>query len=195
MKTAVLLLGQTRTAKQCFFSQYDKVLRYLPHAEIFAFVEDDAQAADLPPLLAQRFAPEQIHFEKRKTPDELPQPDESHADYVPYARSGNLATATRTLVRTYWHFNAAWQWFWPQSDGFELIVKMRPDTYIHDFTLPHMPEPNEAFGCWWARCGGFNDRMAFYGRKAACAAQTTQRPASLPAAASIFPNGSGAFNS
>jgi len=164
MKTAVIYLGQARTFALCWRTHYWAVLRKLPNPTFYCAVEDDEDAESLE-LLKERFPV--VHLRKVKTPDDLPQPSPIFEQHVPYGNS----SPTSRLVRVLWNYREAWKLFEekePKQDPASLIVRMRPDTYYHDFSLPsRFPYPREAYFVWWGRYGGVNDRMAMMGREAA----------------------------
>lgn len=166
MKTAVIITGQTRTFRHCWRGQYWALYRKLPDPSFYVTVEDEPGCEDME-LLLERYPADRVHLNFVKTPENLPVPDESYADHVPYMRS----SPSERLVRTFFNLHEAYKFYCETKNKGEpatLIVKMRPDVEFHDFTMPaRLPKDNEVFGCWWSRCGGINDRLAFLGRSAA----------------------------
>lgn len=172
---AILYVGQTRTFSHCWANQWDMVLRHYPEARYYVCVEDEPEADCILPLMHKRVAPERIAMMRLRTPPDLPCPPESAADHVPYARSGDLAKATRNLVNALWGFNQCWDWYSRQPNAREgTLIRMRPDAHFHAFTPPpELPAGDHLMSLWWARCGGVNDRFAIMGRTAARAYLTT----------------------
>jgi len=166
--TAVILVGQARTFGLCFDNQYWFLYRHLKDPVFYVFVEDEPEAGAMD-LLLTRYPADRVHLRRVKTPTDLPVPDPKHALHTGYCGGPPAA-----LVRTLWNFNEAWKWI-ESLDSYKRhcyyhdpFVKVRMDAYFSEFTMPSMmPSNEEAFGLWWERYGGINDRLAFFGLRAA----------------------------
>lgn len=174
--TAIVLVGQARTFAQCFDNQYWFLYRHLANPTFYVFVEDEPEAAAVDLLLA-RYPADRVHIKRVKTPNDLPVPDPKHALHTGYCGGPPAA-----LIRTLWNFNEAWKWietlksYEAHRDDRNVVVKCRMDAYFSEFTMPsRAPGDDEAFGLWWERYGGINDRLAFFGPGAARAHFTTHQ--------------------
>jgi hypothetical protein len=167
--TAVLLTGEARTFSLCLRTQQWALFRKLPNPTFYCCVEDNEQAKDMEGLY-DLYPRDRVHIKRLKTPTDLPQPDEKYYDGAPYPRSG----PTKRLIGAIWNMNEAWNWYAGLGGTDSLVVKLRCDAYFHEFYAPsRLPEADEAMTLWWERYGGINDRVAFFGRKAAEAYFTT----------------------
>jgi hypothetical protein len=163
MKTAVIYSGQARTFKKCWPTQYWHVLRKLENPHFFCSVADDEKAGDME-LLCERF--KHVQIARVKQP-QLPEPDAKFAAFAPYA----LSTSIQGVLRQLWAINHAWEFASANTstslDGFDVVVRIRPDLWFHECIIERMPKPNEALTPFWGNYGGINDRFALLGNSCA----------------------------
>ncbi len=164
MKTAVLISGQLRTFKKCYPTQKWQIFRhYEPDIHFFASLSgaDDASRAES--ILREDY--ESVHVESYDDPTDLPDIPIQKGAHAPYAN----AASHHKLMLQHWGNKKVWDFFASSVaiESFDVIIRIRPDLWIHGFTPPRQPDPNEAFCPWWGKFGGVNDRLAVLGYKQA----------------------------
>src|SRR5215468_10079272 len=162
MKTAVLISGQMRTFAKCYPTQRWQVFRhYEPDIHFFISCLDDEQA-DSASLLLKHY--ENVHCERYVDP-ELPLIPIERGIFAPYAN----AAPHKTLRLQHWGNRRVFQFFCESKSQkyFDVIIRIRPDLWIHEFQKPPIPFANECYSPWWGKFGGINDRLAIMGETAA----------------------------
>ncbi len=163
MKTAVLISGQLRTFKKCYPTQKWQIFRhYEPDIHFFVACCDDDQAGDSAILLADY---ENVEICRLPDPDNLPDMPIQKGAFAPYAN----ATSHPKLMLQHWGNKKVWEFFASKADveSFDTVIRIRPDLWIHRFSVPVDPSPGECFCPWWGKFGGINDRLAVMGPSAA----------------------------
>ena len=163
MKTAVLISGQMRTFARCYPTQKWQIFRhYEPNIHFFVSCVNDPQA-DSVKLLSDDY--ENVSVERYDDPTDLPKIHPENGWHAPYANS----TTHDKLMLQHWGNEKVWKFFLscPDPGSFDQIIRIRPDLWIHRFSPPRKPDPNEAFCPWWGKFGGVNDRLAIMGPYAA----------------------------
>lgn len=156
MKTAVLISGQLRTFRKCYPTQRWQIFRhYEPDIHFFASICNDDQAKDIE-ILRDDYPTSEI--EVVDDPDDLPVIPDSAGRFAPYANAASHAK----LMLQHWGNKRVWEFFHSKSDpsSFDVIIRIRPDLWIHRFEKPPMPFAHEVFAPWWGKFGGINDRLA-----------------------------------
>jgi hypothetical protein len=175
MSTAVIISGQLRTFAQCYPTQRWSIFRHYESTtadpskggqDIHFFVScvDDAQASSAE-LLREHY--QNVHIERYTDPVLSVIPD-SAGVHAPYKN----ATSHQKLLLQHWANKRAWDFFIASVASntttlFDTIIRLRPDQYIHRFTVPPNPEHNQCYCPWWGKFGGVNDRFAIMGPNAA----------------------------
>jgi hypothetical protein len=164
MSTAVLISGQMRTFSQCYPTQRWSIFRhYEPEIHFFVSCVDDAQAGSAE-LLREHY--QNVHIERYTDPVLSVIPD-SAGVHAPYAN----AASHQKLLLQHWANKRAWDFFINSgsgtTDGFDIVIRIRPDQYIHRFQKPSDPRADECYCPWWGKFGGVNDRFAIMGLAAA----------------------------
>ena len=135
MKTAVLISGQLRTFAKCYPTQKWQIFRhYEPDIHFFVSCVDDTQA-DSAKLLSADY--ENVNVERYQDPcfgDDLYMPPERSGAAAPYAN----ATTHYKLMLQHWGNKRVWDFFCSksQTDSFDVIIRIRPDIWIHRFQPP-----------------------------------------------------------
>ncbi len=163
MKTAVLISGQLRTFKKCYATQKWQIFRhYEPDIHFFASICNDSQTADIQTLSRDY---EHVHWQALDDPTDLPNIPTEKGAHAPYAN----AASHYKLMLQHWGNKKVWDFFASSeaTESFDVIIRVRPDLWIHRFQPPRRPEANEAFCPWWGKFGGVNDRLAVLGCKQA----------------------------
>ena len=163
MKTAVLISGQLRTFKKCYPTQKWQIFRhYEPDIHFFLSVCEDDQKRSIGGLQADY---ENVKVEWYNDPLDLPEIPLEKGAFAPYAN----AASHYKLMLQHWGNKKVWDFFASSAatESFDVIIRIRPDLWIHRFQPPRQPEANEAFCPWWGKFGGINDRLAIMGRTAA----------------------------
>lgn len=127
----------------------------------------DEQSPDFS-ILNQDYKNTQCEF-YLNDPTDLPEIPIEAGSFAPYAN----ATSHAKLMLQHWGNRKAWDFFCSKADpnSFNLIVRIRPDLWIHRFREPYGPyyelDPKAAILPWWGKFGGVNDRLALLGPEAA----------------------------
>ncbi len=172
MKTAVLISGQLRTFKKCYPTQKWQIFRhYEPDIHFFASLSGADDAARAESILREDY--ENVQVESYDDPTDLPDIPIQQGAHAPYAN----AASHYKLMLQHWGNKKVWDFFASSSatESFDVIVRIRPDLWIHRFDLPRIRPtttdsylwPITVFAPWWGKFGGVNDRLAIMGKEAA----------------------------
>jgi hypothetical protein len=190
MKTAVLLTGHMRTFARTLPTQHWHLYRHLPNPDFYVSTlrDDDSPSAE---LLRDRYPESKVEIDTIDQQPDLPIPvpptDPQWRLGQPYTHEPYaLSVPPLAVLRQLWQLNYAWEHFEATRAGsYDLIVRIRPDSWFHTCTLPRLSTilKTECFTPWWGRFGGINDRLALLGPTAAAVYHTTyQRHGQLLAA-------------
>ncbi len=162
MSTAVLISGQMRTFAKCYPTQRWQIFRhYEPDIHFFVSCPDDQQASTTT-LLLKDYA--NVHVEFYDDPLDLPKIPLERGESAPYA---NAITHDK-LILQHWGVKKVWEFYQSKSrKKDDVIIRIRPDLWIHRFHKPADPSWNEAILPWWGKFGGVNDRLGILGCDAA----------------------------
>jgi len=87
-----------------------------------------------------------------------------HYMHEPYA----ISVSPQAVLGQIWNLRAAWDLVQKSGREYGLVIRVRPDLWFHELTLPEFPVgPSTAWTPWWGRFGGINDRFAVMGWLAA----------------------------
>jgi hypothetical protein len=213
-RTAVLISGHMRTFARVFSTIQWHVLRHFPDADFFVSTVADRDSASAE-LLRERYPKARVEIDVVAAQPELPIPVAPFAQdwtlgrmygHEPYT----ISVHPQAILRQLWQLQRCWEFFAEkagngitrtdgQVDGYDTIVRLRPDLWFRSFELPgrfasFSPTPASAGGHeggekrgqmpggehaataltpWWGRFGGVNDRFAILGPAAAQAYFTT----------------------
>ncbi len=165
MKAAILISGQARTfgrkfadakggAFRVFESQYWQVYRHYPDAHFFVSIAQDEDAASME-LLRTKFSNVSIEYVVQPT---ISEPEGAASD-LQAATPWRISAPVQNILRAYWANERVWD-FAQHCEGFDLVIRMRPDLFFQRFDPPAMPAMGECLVPWWGRYGGVNDRFA-----------------------------------
>ncbi len=163
MKTAVLISGQLRTFKKCYPTQKWQIFRhYEPDIHFFASICNDSQTSDIQ-LLTRDY--ENVHWQGLDDPTDLHNVPTEQGAHAPYAN----ATSHYKLMLQHLGNKKAWDFFASSAatESFDVIIRIRPDLWIHRFRPPRNFDEWTCVAPWWGKFGGINDRLAILGNDAA----------------------------
>lgn len=163
-KTFVYYSGQARTFASCFPNQFWTVLRHLPDPEFFVCIGNDEQAKSME-LLEKRFPKEKIHYQYPFQPT-FPEAEflEDKNLHSGYPRSAPVLN----VLRAFWFYQEVWKMSEGYPRGQALHVRIRPDIWFTEFTMPKGPIlPTDCYSAPWGSFSGINDRFALMGHQAA----------------------------
>ena len=115
--------------------------------------------------LLNDYPKENVHLESINDPTDLPVIPAVKGAFAPYAN----ATTHEKLMLQHWGNKKVWDFFCASADteSFDVIIRIRPDLWIHRFQKPRNLRVNECFCPWWGKFGGVNDRLAIMDKYAA----------------------------
>jgi hypothetical protein len=164
MATAVLISGQLRTFARCYGTQKWQIFRHYDDLHFFVSILNDQKSGDIS-ILEQDY--KNVHCERYDEFENLPDIPIEKGGHAPYA---NAASHIR-IMRQHWGNKRVFRFFCehkPNND-FRIIIRIRPDMWIHRFQKPPEPFMKECYCPWWGKFGGINDRLAVMGNAAAFA--------------------------
>jgi hypothetical protein len=199
-RVAVLYTGHMRTFARCFPTHCDHLRELFEGADFFVSTVRDSDTASVQ-LIKERYPKALVSVHVVDSQPELPIPVKptnpewkvgmmySHESYA-------ISVHPQAVLRQLWQLNEAWKAFSQAPQGYDIIVRIRPDLWFRSFemkpmrevafrhplysrTMPPPPEDRWTFGShdahtpWWGRFGGINDRFAILGATAAQAYFTT----------------------
>ncbi len=166
LKTAVIFSGQARSFRFTYKTILWTLLRKLPNVHVFVSVADDENAPSMD-LLRNDF--EHVEIEYVKQPEKIDEPEGNLDQHAGWFRSASV----QSILKQLWALERGWDFYKSKNpEGFDLVVRCRPDLWCQDIQLPFSPLESQAssFSChtpWWGTFGGVNDRMALMGPQAA----------------------------
>lgn len=162
MSTAVLISGQIRTFSKCYPTQRWQIFRhYEPDIHFFVSMPDEG-ASLAEAILLQDYT--SVYVESYTDPIDLPIIPLEKGASAPYA---NAITHDKLMLQ-HWGVKKVWDFYQSKTaKQHDIVIRIRPDLWIHRFSKPVNPNHNEAVLPWWGKFGGVNDRMAILGATAA----------------------------
>lgn len=200
MKTAIVIVGHTRTFDRCLPTQHWNVYRYHPDADFFVSTVKDADSHKVD-LLGAKYGHDRVRVDMVDSqPDCVSEmrglgvnlPAEWHRGqpytHEPYA----ISVHPQAVLRQLWQLNRAWTAF-PELASYDCVIRTRPDLWFQSqckgvAQSVGMPPTDTALALFassmarvpnWGSFGGVNDRFAVLSRPAAAAYFTTY--AKIPA--------------
>lgn len=187
-RVAVLYTGHMRTFARCFPTHCDHLRELFEGADFFVSTVRDNDTATVH-LIKERYPQALVSVHVVDSQPELPIPVKptnpewkvgmmySHESYA-------ISVHPQAVLRQLWQLNEAWKAFTQAPQGYDIIVRIRPDLWFRSFEMPKFvrawlrggfADGGEAFAHtpWWGRFGGVNDRFAILGATAAQAYFTT----------------------
>lgn len=163
-KTAIIITGQARTFQYTFKTLHWTLLRKLNNPHFFVSVSDDPEGPTMD-LLRQKY--DHVETEFVKQPEKIDEPDGGLDRHAGWFRSASV----QNILKQFWALERGYKFFLEKAGNnwqeFDTVVRVRPDLWCQDITLPEHVGPNECFTPWWSTWGGVNDRMAIMGTDAA----------------------------
>ena len=158
MTTAVLISGQMRSFARCYPTQRWQIFRhYESDIHFFVSCSDDSNAKSAE-LLREHY--ENVAIAPYNDPI-LPEIPIEYGQSAPYAN----AAPHPNLLLQHWGNLEVWKLFksnWG-TIAFDIVIRIRPDLFIHKFEKPKDVFPMDARCPWWGKFGGVNDRLAVLG--------------------------------
>ncbi len=164
MKTAVLISGQLRTFKKCYPTQRWQIFRhYEPDIHFFASISGSDDASLIESILLEDY--KSVYVESYDDPIDLPDIPIQKGAFAPYANT----TSHPRLMLQHWGNKKVWDFFASSAatESFDVIIRIRPDLWIHRFRPPRNFDEWTCVAPWWGKFGGINDRLAILGNDAA----------------------------
>ncbi len=162
MSTAVLISGQMRTFAKCYPTQRWQIFRhYEPDIHFFVSCVNNEQALSATKLQSDY---KNVHIEFYEDPIGLPDVPIEKGSSAPYK---NAITHDKLMLQ-HWGVKKVWDFYQSKTKvQHDIVIRIRPDLWIHRFQKPPDPYCNEAMLPWWGKFGGVNDRLAIMGQDAA----------------------------
>jgi hypothetical protein len=177
MRTAIVFSGHMRTFDRCLPTMDWHIFRHYPAAHFFVSTVADADALKAQ-LLVERYGADRVKIDTvPEQPDCVAEmraagvnlPAEWHRgqpySHEPYA----ISVHPRAVLRQIWQLGRAWTAFCDDLWAFDVVIRLRPDLWLHDYTPPRPVGEAVCLTPWWGRFGGVNDRCAVMGPTAAAA--------------------------
>lgn len=169
MSTAVIITGHARTFQNCIPTLRWHVLRHYEPLSFYVSTVKDEDSRGMYATLHALYPGAAVHIDEIDAQPDLPEPAEA-IRFEPYARS----VPVQAVLRQLWQLEQGWKFFEEaKHDDPDVVIRVRPDLFWHDFSRVEVDYPNQAFVPAWGCFGGVNDRFAVLGARAARAYFTT----------------------
>lgn len=169
MKTAVLYSGHIRSFRHCLENHAHQIFRHFDNPDFYLSTVKDENSADSA-LLVDYYGEQVKNLVVHETQPVFPLPAGVPADLAQgERRQGSpfeIVASPQGVIGQFWQLQNVWSLL-PKDHDYDLLIRIRPDLYFHEFTRSTPSFGLDAMLPWWGRWGGVNDRFAILGETAA----------------------------